>query len=1219
MLVVYPYPSAQSGSPPLLAAAYGEGDGHPALQATASGARDAIPQSYHDYEDVFDASQSARLPENSAHDHPIDLKPDSQPPHRPIYPLSAKELETLREYIEDATQKGWIRPSQSPAGAPIIFVPKKDGSLRLCVDYRGLNELTIKNRYPLPLIGETMDRLSGARIYTQLDIQDAYHRIRIRKGDEWKTAFRTRYGHFEYTVMPFGLANAPATFQSYINRALSDLLDHCCVVYLDDILIYSQSEEEHILHVKKVLDRLRAYRLYAKRSKCRFHVQEVHFLGFVISPRGISMEKDRIETILQWPLPQCVHDVLQFLGFAGFYRRFIEGFSRITAPLSATTKGQGSTQKRANRNKATFTLTPEARKAFEELKRRFTEPPVLAHFDPAKPIRVEPDASGYAVAGIASQPDQEGRWHPIAYWSRKMIDAETRYETHDAELLAIVESFKHWRHYLEGSTYPVVVLSDHANLRYFMSTKDLSRRQARWAEKLAAFDFVIEHRPGAKNPADAPSRRPDYAPKDGEFRKNSLLPSLQDKLRITMGMTESGSRQLAMAARTQGQGALAGWSCQRSSRDRTGNAVRQPLSHEIAGGSCEVSNLDQCDGSVAPAPGSGGIPTKSSAIGPVAENTRVIKGPVVRAQGWRDSSEGPRTLSPALGTGTIACRGLAGLNGGWPSPVVGGSADSACEDIRDIADEYYADGDTGILDPLVPRLLAKLAMDGETAYSHTLPTSMVELVKHAQGRDPKALDISRQLIEGNNGARLNGTPWSKTLDGLLRFDDRVYIPSVTELKEEILRTHHNDPQGGHYRVKRTLDAVRRRFYWSGITQYVKEYVEDCEDCQRNLARRHKPYGLLQPLPVPERPAQWVSMDFITGLPPSSWRGRVFDAILVIVEMFTKYSFYLPCTKDIDAPDLAELLYERIIPIIGMPENLVSDRGSLFTSQFWSTFCYCLAVRRRLSTAYHPQTDGQTERQNQTLEYFLRSYVNWEQDDWVRWLPMAQFAYNQATHSASGVSPFQALLGFKPDLRASVEELPQEHHRDAVSRIQDIQKMRRFLHEKLAKAKDAMKRHYDKNHLEKVFRVGDLVYVRAKHIETGRPSKKLDAKMIGPFAIIDKFGSQSYRLNLPPLLRHIHPTFHVSMLEEHHGNTAQEGPAPIIVDGEPEYKVERILAHKGTKPRMYRVKWEGYGDMDATWEPQESLENVQALQEYEEKLRCEPDRISKRRRRGRNNS
>jgi hypothetical protein len=233
--------------------------------------------------------------------------------------------------------------------------------------------------------------------------------------------------------------------------------------------------------------------------------------------------------------------------------------------------------------------------------------------------------------------------------------------------------------------------------------------------------------------------------------------------------------------------------------------------------------------------------------------------------------------------------------------------------------------------------------------------------------------------------------------------------------------------------------------------------------------------------------------------------------------------------------------------------------------------------------------------------------------------MAQFAYNQTPHSASGVSPFQALLGFKPDLRASVEELPQEHHRDAVSRIQEIQEMRHFLYEKLAKAKDAMKRHYDKNHLEKVFRVGDLVYVRAKHIETGRPSKKLDAKMIGPFAIIDKFGSQSYKLRLPPLLRYIHPTFHVSMLEEHHGNASQEGPAPIIVDGQPEYKVERILSHKGTKPRMYRVKWEGYGDIEATWEPRENLEQLQALQEYEEKLQCEPERTSKRRRRAGNKS
>ena len=188
----------------------------------------------------------------------------------------------MREYIQQALDKGWIRPSTSPAGAPILFVPKKDGGLRLCVDYRGLNAVTLKNRYPIPLVNEIMDRLSGATIFTQLDLRDAYHRIRIRKGDEYKTAFRTRYGHFEYQVMPFGLANAPATFQSYIHKALSDLLDTCCIVYLDDILIYSRTEAEHIQHVRMVLGRLWKYQLFCKASKCKFHTDTVNFLGFII-------------------------------------------------------------------------------------------------------------------------------------------------------------------------------------------------------------------------------------------------------------------------------------------------------------------------------------------------------------------------------------------------------------------------------------------------------------------------------------------------------------------------------------------------------------------------------------------------------------------------------------------------------------------------------------------------------------------------------------------------------------------------------------------------------------------------------------------------------------------------------------------------------------------------------------------------------------------------
>ena len=218
-----------------------------------------IPEKYQDFMGVFSKEAAGMLPDHHTMEHRIDLEPGSQPPYGPVYALSEKELEVLREYLDTSLAKGWIRRSTSPAGAPIMFVPKKGGGLRLCVDYRGLNRITIKNRTPLPLISETIDRLQRAKVFTKLDLKDAYHRLRIREGDEWKTAFRTRYGHFEYCVMPFGLSNAPATFQAYINHALVRLIDVTCVVYLDDILIYSEDPAQHTEAVRRVLERLQQY------------------------------------------------------------------------------------------------------------------------------------------------------------------------------------------------------------------------------------------------------------------------------------------------------------------------------------------------------------------------------------------------------------------------------------------------------------------------------------------------------------------------------------------------------------------------------------------------------------------------------------------------------------------------------------------------------------------------------------------------------------------------------------------------------------------------------------------------------------------------------------------------------------------------------------------------------------------------------------------------
>ena len=258
-----------------------------------------LPDEYQEFKDVFSDELAGILPANTVYDHPIELVEGKQPPNLSIYNLSQKELLILREYIDKAILKGWIRPSKSPCGAPILFVPKSDSSIRLYVNYRGLNNVTIKDRYPLPLISEMLDCLRCAVIFTKLDLRDAYYRLRIRKGDEWKTAFKTRYGHFEYLVMPFGLANAPATFQSYINQALGSLVDTICVVYLDDILIYSKDEGKHAEHVKEVLRMLRAWKLYAKPSKCVFHTTSTTFLGFVVTLGGVVIDEERVRCICE--------------------------------------------------------------------------------------------------------------------------------------------------------------------------------------------------------------------------------------------------------------------------------------------------------------------------------------------------------------------------------------------------------------------------------------------------------------------------------------------------------------------------------------------------------------------------------------------------------------------------------------------------------------------------------------------------------------------------------------------------------------------------------------------------------------------------------------------------------------------------------------------------------------------------------------------------------
>ncbi len=318
-----------------------------------------VPEEYLDLKEVFSKSRAASLPPHRPYDCAIDLVPGMSPPKGRLYSLSVPEREAMEKYISDSLTAGFIRPSSSPAGAGFFFVAKKDGSLRPCIDYRGLNNITVKNTYPLPLMSSAFERLQGASIFTKLDLRNAYHLVRIREGDEWKTAFNTPRGHFEYLVMPFGLSNSPAVFQALVNDVLRDMVDQFIYVYLDDILIFSSSLQEHVQHVRRVLQRLLENGLFVKAEKCAFHAQSVPFLGFIVSPEGVRMDPDRVKAVVNWPTPDSRKALLRFLGFANFYRRFIRNFSQLAAPLTALTSTK-MTFRWSNAAEAAFTKLPPA-------------------------------------------------------------------------------------------------------------------------------------------------------------------------------------------------------------------------------------------------------------------------------------------------------------------------------------------------------------------------------------------------------------------------------------------------------------------------------------------------------------------------------------------------------------------------------------------------------------------------------------------------------------------------------------------------------------------------------------------------------------------------------------------------------------------------------------------------------------------------------------------
>ncbi|GBG60252.1 hypothetical protein CBR_g3496 [Chara braunii] len=429
--------------------------------------------------------------------HAIEIIPGSKTPKGRIYRMAPTELDELRRQLKELTEKGWIRPSTSPFGSPILFVPKKWGTLKMCIDCRGLNAITVKNAEPLPRIDDLLDRVKGCKYYTKIDLKSNYHQIAIRPEDQHKTAFQTRYGLYEFVVMPFGLCNAPSTFRHTMNRIFYDYLDKFVVVYLDDILIFSKTVEEYAQHVDKVLSLLRQHKYKINAKKCEFGSTRILYLGHEVSADGIRPEDTKVASISDWPRPQSVTEVRSFLGMCGYYRNLVKNYSTIASPLTDLT-----------RLDTPWDWTDECEAAFKRLKHALTHHEVLMVPDPQRPFVVTTDASQYGIGAVLAQ--QEGKkLTPVEYMSQKMPSKKLAKSTYKRELYALYKALVHLRHYLLGRFF--YLRTDHQTLKWIKTQPILSDALKRWIEVIDQYDFKLDYVKGEYNKvADSLSRRADY-------------------------------------------------------------------------------------------------------------------------------------------------------------------------------------------------------------------------------------------------------------------------------------------------------------------------------------------------------------------------------------------------------------------------------------------------------------------------------------------------------------------------------------------------------------------------------------------------------------------------------------------------------------------------------------------------------------------------------------
>ena len=1021
-------------------------------------------------------SLDGRIGEYSDIKYTIKLKEDAIPISMPPYHASPEKRADIDKQIDKWFAQGVIRPSESPWGAPVIVV-YRNGKARVCIDYRRVNAVTLADEYPLPRQTDILRALSGSQWLSTFDALSGFHQLEIIEEHRHITAFRThKHGLLEFTRLPFGLRNGPAVFQRAMNKVLAKFLWLFVLVYIDDIVVYSLTFEDHVRHLDAVLGAIAHANITLSPPKCHIGYQSLILLGQRVSRLGISTHREKIDAVDAMKPPTKVKELQMFLGFVNYFANYIPFFTWITKPLY-----------RLLSKDAVWTWDPIHQEAYELCKLALKSAPILGHPQDGKGYRLYTDASDFGIGAVLQQiqsikiRDLKGTqlyerlsklhkagdpppqlvtiadkdevrpktdsWHSdfeetkvyiervVAYWSRLLKSAEKNYSPTEKEALALKDALVKFQPLIEGET--ITAITDHSALTWSKTYNNVNRRLMSWGLTYSAYPKLkIVHRAGrVHSNVDPLSRLERRIPFFDQPASNDPDINLTQEKDIDF----YGRMKRKFETRASTLFALM------NDYMKTQITVALPADHPLES---------------------------------LCHHTATMVESLIHI----DSKE-----------------------------------------IQTIIDGYQEDTYFKNINKLFPK---------------------------------EAPFVFKS--------------YHRSEEGLIYFNDssgrhRLCIPC--SMRQNIMEEIHESMTGAaHGGFERTYGRIANGFFWPKMTKDIRRFVSTCPICQKIKHSRHLPYGLLQPIPIPTQPFEVVTMDFIGELPKS----QNHDSIFVLVCKLTKYAFFIPCDTKLTEKRAAQMFFNKIVTHVGLPKQIISDRDTRWRNLFWKEVCESMGSRRALTTAYHPQADGQTEILNQTIEVAIRAFINKNRNNWASVLPYLAFAYNNSPHTATKYAPSYLLYGFHP--RAPFDfltdnpriERPTSYEfnsLDAQQFTESIESLRLTAKDAIKLAQHRFEDSYNKNHIYTSYEPGDQVLINIHSLqlpESKGPGAKFTRRYDGPFEVTERVSPVAYRIRLPHSYG-IHPVLSIAHLEPYRADTeGHRKDLERIREDPEEHEVEEIV-------------------------------------------------------------